>query len=100
MGWIKASVIGMGVLLVGGFVIVAVTLLQRMSGQEAAEPGATTIELAAGETLTGADLDGGRLLLQIETASGARVEVRDLASGALRGRIDIVRTESASSADK
>lgn len=91
MAWIKASVIGMGVLLVAGFVVVAVTLLQRMSGADGAAPGVAAIELAAGETLVHADLDGGRLLLRIETAAGQRLEVRDAASGALKSRIDIVQ---------
>jgi len=85
MAGVKALVIGMGVLLLAGFVVIAVTLINRMSGGGGDAPTAATLELRPGERLVDAELDGGRVLFRIETADGARVEVRNLADGALVG---------------
>jgi len=83
MAGIKALVIGMGVLLLAGFVIVAVTLVNRVSSSGEAAPAQVAFRLGAGERLVGSDLDGGRIALRIETPTGARVEVRNLSDGAL-----------------
>lgn len=85
MAGVKALVIGMGVLLLAGFVVIVVTLINRMSGDRVDAPAEATLELRPGERLVDAELDGGRVLFRIETADGARVEVRNLADGAVIG---------------
>lgn len=89
MAGIKALVIGMGVLLLAGFVVIVVTLINRVGSSADAEPFSAKVVLAPGERLADASLDGARVLLRIETATGARVEVRDLADGGLIGRFEV-----------
>lgn len=89
MAGIKALVIGMGVLLLAGFVVIVVTLINRVGSPADAEPFLAKVALAPGESLADASLDGARVLLRIETAAGARVEVRDLADGELIGRFEV-----------
>ena len=86
---IKALLIGMGVLLAAGFVILVVTLLGRMSSADDDGPAQAAVRLGAGERLSAARLDGGRVLFQIETPDGARVEVRNLADGGLIAKFEL-----------
>lgn len=86
---IKALVIGMGLLLVAGFVVIAVTLVGRVgSAEDDAAPFLAKVALAPGERLVDAEIDGKRVLFRIDGASGARVEVRDLARGELLGQFE------------
>lgn len=88
MAGVKALVIGMGMLLLAGFVVIVVTLVNRVSpGGEAAA--SAELRLAAGERLTEASIDGDRILLRIETTGGVRLEVRNLADGALVGQLNV-----------
>lgn len=86
---IKALVIGMGVLLLSGFVIIAVTLIGRAQSKGAAEPYVVGLDVAPGERLVEANFDGSRAMLRFETPTGSRLEVRDLGDGALIGRFDV-----------
>lgn len=90
---IKALVIGMGVLLLAGFVVIAVTLIGRTQSKGAAEPYVMGLEVAPGERLAEANFDGSRAMLRFETPTGGRVEVRDLGDGALIGRFDTRRQQ-------
>lgn len=89
MAGIKALVIGMGLLLVAGFVVVAVTLVGRVGSAGSEEAFSAQVTLRAGERLVDASLDGGRALLRFETTDGGRVEVRRLADGGLIGQFEI-----------
>ena len=85
MAWIKALVVGMGVVLATGLVIIVVTLVTRTSVKEAAPVLSTEAQaaLGPGERLVASSLDGGKVLLQIETPTGARVEIRSISDGGL-----------------
>lgn len=90
MAGIKALVIGMGVLILAGFVVVVVTLINRASPGADGAPMTAEARLQPGEKLVRASLDGSRVLLHIETATGgARLEVRNLGDGALLGTVDV-----------
>ncbi len=111
MAWIKALVIGMAVLIVVGFVVVATTLINRANDTSEAdadgafvhvegplseredrfdEPVIRQIGLAPGESLLDASLDGDALLLRIAGPQGTRLEVRGVRSGALLGSFEVV----------
>ena len=89
MAGVKALVIGMGVLLIAGFVVVAVTLVNRVSSPERTEAALAEVSLAAGETLESVSLQDGQALFHIRTGDGARIEVRDVTTGALRAQFDV-----------
>jgi hypothetical protein len=93
MAWIKALVVGMGVLLAAGLIIIVVTLVTRTStkdtGTVASAP--SQAELGPGERLVTSSLDGTKMLYHIETPSGSRVEVRRLKDGALIKQFDFVK---------
>ena len=93
---LKALVVGMGVLIVAGLAVVAVTVAGRLAGPpepavEAVEafgtarvaipPGARIVETATGD---------GRMLLRLLLADGGtRILVIDLATGRPSGEIDL-----------
>lgn len=83
MAGIKALVIGMGVLLLAGFVVVAVTLFNRATEERTAAPANGVIDLAAGERVIASDVSDRRIVFRIATPTGERVEVRDIESGGL-----------------
>jgi hypothetical protein len=89
MAWVKALVIGMGVLLVVGFVVIAVTLANRMTSAGAGVAAEARVALAPDERLVEARLDGARIMFRIAGASGERIEVRALADGAMIARFEI-----------
>jgi hypothetical protein len=104
---LKALVIFLGVLIVGGVVVIGVTIYERASAPSD-EPALADVPTAVGATgfgvrrvglPQGADVidavaAGNRLILVIALPEGAqRVIVLDLASGAELGRFDLEWTE-------
>ena len=89
MAGVKALVIGMGVLLIAGFVVVAVTLVNRASSSKSAETARADVALQPGETLADVTLSDGQALFHIQTRTGARIEVRDIRTGDLRAEFKV-----------
>ena len=93
MRGLKALVIGMGVLIVGGLIVLVVAAVQQAGNLSA--PTAelkTTVDLPAGaeiaETVTG----DGRIVLRLRLADGsARLIVLDAATGRLAATVDLRR---------
>jgi hypothetical protein len=99
---LKALVIAMGVLIVAGLAVVAVTLYKRGTQYVAdagpaapagapAAPGFGTKEVAipAGATVRRVSAEGDRLVVELDLANGAPgVVVIDLRDGSVLGRID------------
>ena len=104
---LKALVIFLGVLIVGGVVVIGVTIYQRATGPAsegatadappAVSPsgfGARRIGLPQGADIVEAVAEGDRLILIVALPEGSqRVIVLDLANGAELGRIDLEWTE-------
>ncbi len=98
---LKAAVIGMGILILIGFVVVVVAVIQRAGGDgdggaapiQTASPavfGDVRITLPAGAEVAGTSTDRGRLIVHLRLAGGAsRVLVIDLATGKRLGAIDL-----------
>jgi hypothetical protein len=105
---LKALVIVMGVLLVGGTVLLVGVILSRLGGKTASVPapaasspapakasppvsfGAATLTIPAGATVAETVAAGDRVVLRLILADGAqRLLVVDPASGALLGTIDL-----------
>ena len=72
MGWLKALVIGMGVLIVAGIGVVAVTLVNRMGGAPTASSSSTAgrIEMPQGAQILETHLDGGRIAVRYALPDG------------------------------
>lgn len=92
MPWLKALVIGMGVLIVAGFTLVVVTIASRIGGGRG-EPGFGTLALDLAEScrIAASTLDGERLVLHLQGPAKdgcADVIVVDLESGRVLGRIE------------
>ena len=90
---LKIAVILMGLLLVGGFAFVLAAIVYQASkgGQSTVPTGA---EAVAGElhipkdaTVTSLSLDGDRLALHLNSATGPEIAVIDLKSGEVIARI-------------
>ena len=92
MGFVKAIVIGMGVLIVAGFIVVAVTLVMRMQGavkQEGAY--STSVSLPKGAAVVSSQASDGEIVLRLEAAGGAScLLVIDADTGEETGRIQLV----------
>ena len=107
LGALKALVIFLGLLIVGGVVVIGLTIYQRATAPdgESAAPealpavaaagfGTRRIGLPQGADLVEAMAEGERLILIVALPDGAqRVIVLDLASGAELGRVDLEWTE-------
>ena len=91
MGAIKAVVIGMGVLILAGFVIVAVTLAVRM--QEVDEPREAyrnLVTLPAGARIVETQVADDRIVLRLQAEDGSQsLLLLNAADGTERGRIDL-----------
>ena len=93
MRGLKALVIGMGVLIVGGLIVLVVAAVQQAGNLSApAAEVKTTMDLPAGaeiaETVTG----DGRIVLRLRLADGsARLIVLDAATGRLAATVDLRR---------
>jgi hypothetical protein len=104
MRWLKALVIGMGILIVVGTVVMAV-MLARRSGPDGEAAGAAPaaanggsaavvarrrIVLPAGARVVETVLDGDRVALRIALANGAeRVVIIDIRTGRRLGTLDL-----------
>ncbi len=92
MQGLKALVIGMGVLILGGFALVAVALVSRVTDSDESGFGATEVPVPDGCSVAETLAEGDRLLLRLEgpEARGcAQVVVVDLDSGEVRGRLQL-----------
>jgi hypothetical protein len=104
---LKALVIFLGVLIVGGVVVIGLTIYERATApsEQSALPdappavsaagfGARRIGLPQGADVIEAVAEGDKLILVVALPEGAqRVIVLDLASGAELGRFDLEWTE-------
>ena len=78
---LKALVIGMGVLIVVGLIVVAVTIVNRTLDGEP-PPTEAALALPAGAEVLETALDGDRVALRLRLADGAEeIHVFDLATG-------------------
>jgi len=99
---LKRAVIGMGVLLVGGFVLVMVAIVYQasqlgksttppVSGQaDAALAVQLSLALKAGQTVLRMALDGNRLAIHVRGADGDEIQVIDLTTGKVVSRLPII----------
>jgi hypothetical protein len=92
MGFVKAIVIGMGVLIFAGFTVVAVTLIMRMQEMdEPAEAYKTAVSLPRGAAVIDAAIGDGEVLLRVEEPGGsAWLLVIDAGTGQEQGRIQLL----------
>ena len=96
---LKIAVIVMGLLLVGGFAFVLAVIVYQASrgAQDKASPlppaaaGGVAAELAIpkGASVTALSLDGDRLALHLNSASGPEIAVIDLKTGTIIARIKL-----------
>ncbi len=87
---LKALVIGMGVLIVAGFVLLVVGLANKFSQGGKGGFGTAEVAVPDGCTLAETLAEGDRLLLRLEGPAErgcAQIVVVDLESGAVRGRL-------------
>lgn len=92
MGFVKAIVIGMGVLIFAGFTVVAVTLFMRMQkADEPAEPYRAAVSLPKGAAVAGAAIGDGEVLLRVQEPGGASwLLIIDADTGQEQGRIQLL----------
>ncbi len=92
---LKFIVIAMGILIVIGTTVVAVTIVNRLSARQAA-PDAVSAEIPVtlpdGARIVETALDGNRLALRIETQSGPRILIIDISTGTLISTVEFERT--------
>ncbi len=91
---LQAAVIVMGVLIVAGVAVLAVTLMQRIatvSGPARAAAEALVLDEPAGTHIAASSLAGERLVLQLSGGGADRVVVLDLAHGRVVGRVAVGR---------
>lgn len=93
MGAIKAVVAGMGVLIVVGFVVVAVTLVQRMQSiQTLQQAYSTNITLPTGSRVVETAIGDGHILLRLTlTGGGEALTVIDTDSGRELGHVTLIQ---------
>jgi hypothetical protein len=92
VAWLKALVIGMGVLIVAGIGVVAVTLVNRMGGSASSSPSAAAgrIELPAGARIAETHVDGKTVVLRLTMPDGtSRIAVYET-GGKLVSMIEVV----------
>ena len=93
MGAIKAVVIGMGLLILVGFAVVAITLVNRM--QDISAPAAaykTQLLVPKGAKVVDSAVGAGTVLLRLQNSDGAEhLLVIDAATGLERGRVDLAQ---------
>jgi hypothetical protein len=90
---LKVLVVVMGILLVGGLVVLVVTIVNRAARPgEAARPGFGTVvvDLPAGAVLAGRDVVGDRIVLTLALPGGGhRLLVFEPRSGAVLGSLEL-----------
>ncbi len=87
---LKALVIGMGVLIVAGFVLLVIGLANKFSQGGKEGFGAAEVAVPDGCSVVETLAEGDRLLLRLEGPAErgcAQIVVVDLESGAVRGRL-------------
>lgn len=86
---IKAAVIAMGVVIVIGFVVVVVTIVDRLAGSDEPEVlGEVAVTMPAGCRLADAWSEAGRLYLRYDGEGACQqVAIVDPESGAVVGRV-------------
>jgi hypothetical protein len=91
MGAIKAVVIGMGVLILAGFVVVAATLISRMQdGDDPRQPFQNLVTLPPDARVVETLLGDGRIVLRVEAGDGSQsLLILNVADGQERGRINL-----------
>ncbi len=90
---LKVLVIGMGVLIIVGFVVVVVTLASRLSGTGKSGFGEVPVEVPEGCNVHETQVDGDRLLLRLDgpAARGChQIVVVDLRAGKVQGRVRLL----------
>lgn len=92
MGLVKGMVIGMGALIIVGFIVVAVTLVVRMQGVSApTEAYRATLSLPQGAEIVESNVADGLMLLRLTSeGGGAWLMVVDAGTGQEKGRITLV----------
>jgi hypothetical protein len=97
VAWLKALVIGMAVLIVGGVVALAVLMVNRMGGSVIPAPAAPgRIELPAGARIAETHVDGKTIVLRLAMPDGsARIALYET-SGKLVSMIEVVETKGPS----
>lgn len=93
MRGLKALVIGMGVLIVGGLIVLVVAAVERAGNLSApAAETKTAIELPAGAEIVETATGDGRIVLRLKLADGsARLLVLDAATGRSAATVDLKR---------
>ena len=91
MRTLKAAVIIMGVMIVGGVVTLGVLIAQRTFGAGAAGVSEALLDEAEGTRIVGASLQGDRVALTLQGGGADRVVVVDLRTGKPVGRIALKR---------
>ena len=91
MGTIKAVVIGMGVLILAGFIVVAVALVMRLQDADApSEAYRNLITLPAGARIAETQVTDDRIVLRLQAEDGSQsLLILNAADGSERGRIDL-----------
>jgi len=86
-----AAVIILSVLLVVALIAVAAGMVRQyriyQSGQPAPAGAAANVTLAPGSHIVSASTDSGKLILHVQTPAGGEVEIFDLSTARLVGRV-------------
>lgn len=87
---LKFLVIAMGVLIVAGIGVIAVTVAQRSAESVVGAPTDLKVDIPAGSRIVETALDGERMALRLELSDGGtRVLVLDTATGREVARVDV-----------
>lgn len=96
MPLLKGLIIVMGVLILAGLAVVAVTITGRMGGSAAKSGkasvgfGAVALAIGPGCSVVETQLAGERLLVRADGGAGcARIHILDVTTGAVLGTLDI-----------
>ncbi len=89
---IKGIVIGMGVLILAGFIVIAVTLVMRTQGiSELKQAYRTSVGIPHGTQIVESETDGDRILLRLAAPDGSSwLMVLDARNGEEKGRIRLL----------
>jgi len=97
VAWLKALVIGMGVLIVAGIGVVAVTLVNRMGGTVSSSSASSTASTAAGRIalppgarIAETHVDGKTVVLRLSMPDGSSRIALYETSGKLVSMIEVV----------
>ena len=91
MAALKVAVVVMGVLILGGLTVIAVTLAKRMSGPTPTGLVQATLDEPAGTRIAGVSTSSDRLAVELQGGGPDRVVVLDLHSGHVVVRAGLAR---------